>query len=62
MVRGAVCLELSFLLPVIGWFGVLPLAALTALGAATLALLLPGAPAPGPVAAPAPAAPSPNAA
>lgn len=42
LVRGAVCLELSFLLPFVGWFGILPLAAVTALGAATLALLAPG--------------------
>ncbi len=60
MVRGAVCLELSFLLPVIGWFGVLPIALLTGLGAAAMALASPGDPRPLP--APAPAAPAPTAA
>jgi hypothetical protein len=58
LVRGAACLELSFLLPVIGWFGLLPLAAVTALGAAVLAILSPGggAPAPAPAADPVPGA------
>ncbi len=38
-VRGAVCMELAFLLPVVGWFGLLPLAAVTCTGAACVALL-----------------------
>lgn len=46
LVRGAVCLELSFLLPIIGWFGVLPIALTTGLGAALLAILSPGSRAP----------------
>ena len=37
-VRGAVCLVLSFLLPLVGWFGILPLAAVTSIGAAALSL------------------------
>jgi hypothetical protein len=45
LVRGAVCLELSFLLPFIGWFGVLPIALTTGLGAAVLSLVAPAAPA-----------------
>ena len=60
LVRGAVCLELSFLLPFIGWFGVLPLAMVTGLGAAVLALAAPGGPAPAP--SPSLPAPAPSAA
>lgn len=52
LVRGAVCLELSFLLPIVGWFGFLPLALVTAVGAAVLASFSGGEAA----AAPAPAA------
>jgi hypothetical protein len=58
MVRGAVCLELSFLLPVIGWFGVLPIAMLTGLGAAVMALAVPGDPRPLAAAGTAPPAPT----
>jgi hypothetical protein len=54
LVRGAVCLELSFLFPVLGWFGLLPLLGVTALGAALLGL------AAGASRAPAAAAPSPG--
>lgn len=39
LVRGAVCLELSFLLPFLGWLGILPVVLVTGLGAACLALL-----------------------
>jgi hypothetical protein len=41
LVRGAICLELSFLLPFLGWFGILPLALVTGLGAATMSLRSP---------------------
>jgi len=36
LLRGAACLELSFLFPFLGWFGILPLVLVTALGAAIL--------------------------
>jgi len=36
MVRGAVCMELAFLLPFVGWFGIMPLASIAAVGAALL--------------------------
>ncbi len=51
MVRGAVCLELAFLLPVLGWLGILPIALVTGLGAAIMALVSPGTAAPSPAAA-----------
>jgi hypothetical protein len=54
LLRGAACLELSFLFPLLGWFGVLPIAAAAATGAAALALASradAAAPAPGPAAA-----------
>ncbi len=53
LLRGAVCLELSFLLPFVGWFGLLPLALVTAVGAALMGSLSPGggAPAEAPAAA-----------
>ena len=38
LLRGAACLELSFLFPLLGWFGVLPIAAAAAAGAASLSL------------------------
>jgi hypothetical protein len=38
LVRGAICLELAFLVPFVGWFGLLPLALAAALGAAVLSL------------------------
>jgi hypothetical protein len=36
LVRGAVCMELAFLLPFVGWFGIMPLASVAAVGAALL--------------------------
>ena len=39
--RGAVILELTFLLPVLGWFLILPLTLLSGVGAATIGLLRP---------------------
>ena len=52
LLRGAACLELSFLFPLLGWFGVLPIAAAAATGAAAMALAGRGAaPAPTPEAA-----------
>jgi len=39
LVRGAVCMELAFLLPVLGWFGLLPIALVTGLGAALIAIV-----------------------
>ena len=61
LVRGAVCMELAFLLPLVGWFGLLPLALVAGMGAALLGLLAPdsGTPAKD---APSPAAPVPSAA
>ena len=46
LVRGAVCLELAFLLPVVGWLGLLPIALVTGLGAALIGLIAPKAAAP----------------
>jgi len=43
LLRGAACLELSFLIPFVGWFGVLPLAGVASMGAAILALAAGGA-------------------
>jgi len=37
LVRGAVCMELAFLLPFVGWFALMPLVSVTAVGAALLA-------------------------
>jgi hypothetical protein len=55
--QGALALELAVLFPVIGWFIVLPLTVVTALGASALALLRgKSIPAPAPVPAPAPTA------
>ena len=56
ILRGAACLELSFLIPVIGWFGLLPLATVTALGAALLAIASRAAASAAPAAPAAPAA------
>jgi hypothetical protein len=53
LLRGAACLELSFLIPFLGWFGLLPLAAVAAVGAATMALVSGEGPV-APAAAPAP--------
>lgn len=58
-VRGSVCLELAFLLPLVGWFAVLPLSLCAGAGAACLALLFrddvtPAAAVPGPAAEPGP--------
>ena len=47
VVRGAVCLELAFLIPVLGWFGLLPLVSVAAVGAALLSLIA-GSPSPSP--------------
>jgi hypothetical protein len=58
LVRGAVCLELAFLVPFIGWFGLLPIALAAALGAAVLSL---AAAAAAPPASPAPVPPGPAA-
>jgi hypothetical protein len=38
--RGGVVLELTYLLPILGWFGILPLSIIIGSGAATLALPL----------------------
>ena len=51
LVRGAVCLELAFLLPVLGWLGILPIVLVTGLGAAMMALFSRGGSAPAPAAA-----------
>ena len=51
MVRGAVCLELAFLLPLLGWLGILPIVLVTGLGAAMLALVVPAPAAAAPAAA-----------
>jgi hypothetical protein len=37
LVRGAVCMELAFLLPFVGWFALMPLVSVSAVGAALLA-------------------------
>ena len=36
LVRGAVCMELAFLLPFVGWFALMPLVSVAAVGAALL--------------------------
>lgn len=56
LLRGAIALELATAFPLVGWFVVLPLTAICALGAALLALLRRKAPAtqPTPITAPLP--------
>ncbi len=56
LLRGAVCMELAFLLPFVGWFGVMPLVSIAAVGAALLASFPPAGAAPAEAAPPAPAA------
>jgi hypothetical protein len=60
LLRGAVALELAVIVPVIGWFVILPLGTVAMIGAATFALLRwqPRASAPPPLAWPTPHSPT----